>query len=131
LFAEFYPRTLTAVLFFALAMLVLFNGKIDPLKKRILFIVFMASCMVSHYSTTYIFFFIMLGTFIGSEILSKKYMVKKVVSLTITILFFALIFFWYSQVTEAAFNSGVRFIENTLSNLNKFFVEEMRSHFQN
>jgi len=127
LFAEFYPRTLTAVLFFALAMLVLFNDKIDPLKKRILFIVFMASCMVSHYSTTYLFFFIMLGTSIGLEILSKKYTVKKVVSLTITILFFALIFFWYSQVTEAAFNSGVRFIENTLSNLNKFFIEEMRS----
>ena len=127
LFAEFYPRTFTAVLFLALAMLVLFNDKIDPLKKRILFIVFMASCMVSHYATTYIFFFIMLGTFIGLKILSKKYTVKKVVSLTITILFFALIFFWYSQVTEAAFNSGVRFIGNTLSNLNKFFVEEMRS----
>jgi uncharacterized membrane protein len=42
-------------------------------------------------------------------------------------LFFAFIFFWYSQVTEAAFNTGVGFIENTLSNLNKFFVEEMRS----
>ena len=127
LFAEFYPRTLTAVLFFALTMLVLFNDNIDPLKKRILFIVFMVSCMVSHYATTYIFFFIMLGTFIGLEILSKKYTFKKVISLTITILFFAFIIFWYSQVTEAAFNSGVRFIENTFTNLNKFFVEEMRS----
>jgi uncharacterized membrane protein len=122
-----HARTNTAILFFALAMMVLFSDKIDPLKKRILFIVFMASCMVSHYSTTYIFFFIMLGTFIGVEMLSKKYTVKKVVSLTITILFFAFIFFWYSQVTEAAFNSGVSFVENTLSNLNKFFVEEMRS----
>jgi uncharacterized membrane protein len=48
-------------------MMTLFNDKIDPLKRRILFIVFMASCMVSHYSTTYIFFFIMLGTFVGIE----------------------------------------------------------------
>ena len=127
LLTPLHARTNTAILFFALAMMVLFSDKIDPLKKRILFIVFMASCMVSHYSTTYIFFFIMLGTFIGVEILSKKYTVKKVVSLTITILFFAFIFFWYSQVTEAAFNSGVRFIENTFTNLNKFFVEEMRS----
>ena len=126
LFAEFYPRTLTAVLFFALAMLVLFNDKIDPLKKRILFIVFMASCMVSHYATTYIFFFIMLGAFVGVEILSKKYSIKKVVSLTIVVLFFAFIFFWYSQVTETAFNAGVGFIENTLSNLNRFFIEESR-----
>lgn len=127
LLAEFYSRTVTALLFFALAMLVIFNDKIDSLKKRILFIVFMASSMVSHYSTTYIFFFIMLGTSIGLEILSKKYTVKKVVSLTTTILFFVLIFLWYSQVTEVAFNYGVLFIENTLSNLNKFFVEEMRS----
>ena len=127
LMTPLHARTNMAILFFALAMMVLFNDKIDPLKKRILFIVFMASCMVSHYSSTYIFFFILLGTFIGMEILLKKYTFKKVISLTIVILFFALIFFWYSQVTEAAFNSGVRFIENTFTNLNKFFVEEMRS----
>ena len=119
-------RTCIAVMFFALAMMTLFNDKIDPLKKKILFIVFIASCMVSHYSTTYIFFFIMLGAFIGMEIVSKKYTVKKVVSLTIVILFFSMVFFWYSQITEAAFNAGVGFIENTLSNLNRFFVEESR-----
>lgn len=127
LLTPLHARTNTAILFFALAMMVLFSDKIDPLKKGILFIIFMASCMISHYSTTYIFFFILLGTFIGVEILSKKYTLKKVVSLTIVILFFSMVFFWYSQVTEAAFNSGVRFIENTFTNLNKFFVEEMRS----
>jgi uncharacterized membrane protein len=119
-------RTNIAVFFFGLAMMTLFSDKIDPVKKRILFIVFMASCMVSHYSTTYIFFFVMVGTFIGMEMLSKKYAIKKIISLTIVILFFASIFFWYSQVTEAAFNAGVGFIENTFTNLNKFFVEEMR-----
>ena len=123
---EYNARTNTAILFFALAMMTLFNDKIDPLKKRILFIVFMASCMVSHYSTAYIFFFIMLGTFVGIEILSKKYTLKKVISLTVVILFFAFIFFWYSQVTETAFNSGVVFIENTFTNLNRFFIEESR-----
>jgi len=127
LLTPLHARTNTAILFFALAMMVLFIDKIDLLKKMILFIIFTASCMVSHYSTTYLFFCILLGTFIGVEMLSKKYTVKKVVSLTIMILFFAFIFFWYSQVTEAAFNSGVRFIETTFTNLNKFFVEEMRS----
>jgi len=127
LYTALDSRTNTAILFFALAMMTLFNDKIDPLKKRVLFIVFMASCMVSHYSTTYIFFFVMVGTFIGIEMLSKKYTFKKVISLTIVILFFAFIFFWYSQVTERAFNEGIRFVEDTLSNLNKFFIEEMRS----
>ena len=126
LFTELYSRTNTAILFFALAMMILFNDKIDPLKKRILFIVFMASCVVSHYSTAYTFFFIMLGTFVGMEIMSKKYTFKKIVSLTIVTLFFALIFFWYSQVTEEPFNAGVRFIEATFSNLNMFYIEELR-----
>ena len=126
LWTTFHARANTAMLFFALAMIALFNDKIDPLKKRILFIVFMASCMVSHYSTTYIFFFVMLGTFSGMEILSKRYTFKKVISLTIVILFFALIFFWYSQVTETAFNAGVGFIENTFKNLHGFFVLESR-----
>ena len=126
LWTTFHARTNTAILFFALAMMTLFNDKIDPLRKRILFIVFMASCMVSHYSSTYIFFFIMVGMFIGIEMLSKKYTFKKVVSLTIVVLFFSMIFFWYSQVTETAFNAGVVFIETTLSNLNRFFIEEAR-----
>ena len=127
LWTEVNARTNIAILFFVLAMMMLFNERIDPLKKRILFIIFMASCMVSHYSTTYIFFFIALGVFMGMEILSKKYTFKKVVSLTIVMLFFSMIFFWYSQVTEAAFNAGVNFIGNTISDLNKFFVEESRS----
>jgi uncharacterized membrane protein len=42
------------------------------------------------------------------------------------LLFFAFIFFWYSQVTETAFNSGVCYIENTLTRLNLFFILESR-----
>lgn len=119
-------RMSIALLFFALAMMTLFSDKIEPLRKRMLFIIFMASCMVSHYSTTYIFFFIIVGAFVGIEILPKKYTVKKVISLTIVLLFFALIFIWYSQVTETAFNCGVSFVESTLSELNRFFIEESR-----
>ena len=124
---ELNARASIAMLFFAFAMMTLFNDRIEPLRKRFLFIIFMASCMVSHYSTTYIFFFIMIGTFIGIEALSRKYTFKKVISLTLVVLFFAMIFFWYSQVTETAFNHGIRFIEDTLSSLNELFLEESRS----
>ncbi|MCK4528288.1 DUF2206 domain-containing protein, partial [candidate division WOR-3 bacterium] len=71
-------------------------------------------------------FFIMVGTVIGIEILSIKYTFKKVVSLTIVLLFFSMIFFWYSQVTETAFSAGVGFIEKTFINLHEFFVLESR-----
>ena len=120
-------RTNVAIFFVALAVMVFFNDKIDPLKRRTLFIVFMLSVVVSHYSTTYLFFFIMLVAFVGVEILSKKYTFKKLISLTLVILFFAFIFFWYSQVTETAFNVGVGFVEETLINLNRFFIEESRA----
>jgi len=120
------PRTNVAIFFVALAVMVFFTDKIDPLKRGILFIVFMLSIVVSHYSTTYIFFFIMLFSWSGAEILSKRWAFKKSITLTIVLLFFAFIFFWYSQVTEAAFKSGVTFVENTFLNLNKFFIEELR-----
>ena len=126
LWTAYNARANIAMFFFAFAMMALFSDKIDPQKKRFLFIVFMASCMVSHYSTTYIFFFVMVGMFIGIEILSKKYNFKKIVSLTMLILFFSMIFFWYSQVTETAFNAGVGFIETTFKNLHEFFILESR-----
>ena len=124
LWTEFHARTNTAILFFALAMMVFFNDKIEPLKKRILFIVFIASCMLSHYSTTYIFFFLMLVTFLAIEALSRKYTLKKSVSLTSLLLFFALIFSWYSQVTETSFNKTVSFVKNSLISLQDFFIIE-------
>lgn len=126
IFATGGARTNIAIFFLALSMMILFNDKMDPLKKKILSIIFMASCVISHYSTTYIFFFILFGTFIGMTILSKKYRLKKVLSLRMVLLFFSLIFFWYSQVIGTAFIAGTEFISNTIINLHKLFVEELR-----
>lgn len=133
MFQEFFlyvamnPRTSMAILFFALAMMILFNNKMDPIKRRILFIVFIASGVLSHYATTYIFFFIMLGACIGLEMLSKKYTFKKVINLTTIILFFTMLFFWYSQVMETTFDGAVKFIESSFANLNTMFIEESRT----
>jgi len=127
IYTEFNPRTTIAILFFALAMMVLFNDKIDLMKKRILFIVFVASSIVSHYSTTYIFFLILVAAFIGMKILSLKYKINELLSSTMLLLFFALIFMWYSQVTESAFTSGVDFIDTTVRSLNNMFIKEMRT----
>lgn len=120
-------RTVLAVFFFALAIMVLFNDGIDTLKKRILFMTFMASGIVSHYSTTYLFFFIILTSWLLMEIFVKIYTFKKIISITLVFLFFGLIFFWYSQITVAAFNTGVQFFGETFLNLNEFFVAESHS----
>ena len=120
------PRTNIAIFFAALAVMVFFNDKIDPLKKRFLFIIFILSVVVSHYSTTYIFFFTILFTWFVVEMFSKRHTLNKKITLTIVLLFFAFIFFWYSQVTETAFNAGVGYIEDTFLSLNEFFLEESR-----
>jgi len=123
--APISPRTNIAIFFAALAVMVFFNDKIDPLKRRFLFILFILSVVVSHYTTAYIFFFVILFTWFVVEIFSKRYAFNKQITLTIVLLFFCFIFFWYSQVTETAFNTGVSYIESTFSNLNNLFVEEL------
>jgi uncharacterized membrane protein len=120
------PRTIIAIFFAALAVMVFFNDRIDPLKRRFLFIIFMLSVVVSHYSTAYLFFFIILFTWFAGEIFAKKLLFDKKITLTVVLLFLAFIFFWYSQITTVPFNAGIRYFENTFLSLNDFFVEELR-----
>ena len=120
------PRTDLAIFFAALAVMVFFNDKIDPLKRRFLFIIFIFSVVVSHYSTAYLFFFMILFTWFVVEIFLKNYTLNKNITLTGVLLFFTFIFFWYSHITEVPFNAGVRYFEDTFLNLNKFFLEELR-----
>ena len=117
-----------AMLFFVLAIMIYFDRKMDNLSKKILFIIFMISVIVSHYTTAYIFFIVLLMLKFAS--LSKSFFgferTKKAVSATIIVIFAALIFSWYSQLTEVPFNNGVVFIDRTFSNLGMLFVEETR-----
>jgi len=64
-------RTNLGILFFSLTIMILFLKELNPLGKRILFVIFAASCTASHYSSTYLFFFILLATWIGMEIISS------------------------------------------------------------
>jgi uncharacterized membrane protein len=144
-------RSNIAVLFFALAIMVLFHDGIGGFAKRAFFIIFAASCIVSHYSTSYIFLFILLLTWVGMQILStivsrKKRaglsdgqigggpaessaavaevavprpppVIERGITITMVVLFFAMVFFWYSQVTGVAFTDGVNFVKASLTNL--------------
>ena len=129
-----HARTNTAILFVALALLALFHEKIHPVTGKAFFVLFLTATIVSHYSTTYVLFFVLLIAFIGSAIykfilqensLRKRHRYR--VTGVSTILFFALIFIWYSYVIEVPFNSGVRFISATIQSLHDFFVLESRN----
>ena len=126
IWTEYNARTSLAVFFIALLLMVLFNDGIDKLKKKVLIILFMISCITSHYATTYIFFFLLSSTFIIMKIFSMKYPIKNQISSTFIILFFAIIFFWYSLMTDKAFYSGVNFVESTYMNLENFLIGSSR-----
>jgi len=127
-----------AVLFFILAIMVLFCDDITGVAKRGLFVIFAASCILSHYSTTYIFFFLLLFTWLGMEILplivSRKGNTavlaapnRRGITITIVALFFVMLFYWYSQVIGTPFRSGIGFIQNSFVSLHQLFILESRA----
>jgi uncharacterized membrane protein len=143
IFTAMNARTSLAILFFGLAILTLFT-KFNDMKKSIIFIILFSSCIVSHYSTSFIFFFILLGTVMINEIISlriktedknsktkinftKRKISKTKISFTVVLLFFCILFLWYSQLTGQAFDSGVNFIVKSLHTMNNIFVQESKS----
>ncbi len=62
-------RTNIAILLFCMAVMALFHERLDDWHKRLLFVLFIASSVVSHYSSTYIFFFILLLTFVAAGVI--------------------------------------------------------------
>ncbi|MDD5093332.1 MAG: DUF2206 domain-containing protein [Dehalococcoidia bacterium] len=64
-------RTTIAILFFALSVMVLFHEGLSDFAKKLLFIIFVASCLVSHYSTSYILLAVLLLTWLGISVVSR------------------------------------------------------------
>lgn len=119
-------RQEVALLFFALTMIVLFDDKLDKLDKKILLLIFMISMIFSHYTTAYIFLFIMLSTWLiimrtKNIFRESRYIIAGIVALCSII-----IFFWYSQITTESFNGGVHFIKGTIDSLKDIFIAEAR-----
>jgi len=123
-------RQLIALLLFSLTILVFFEDKIDRLNKKILFIVFMVSVIVSHYSTAYLFFILIFLYWFASnsrEIKLKSTETKsKNITTVIIVLFFVSIFFWYGQTTGTPFNKAILFVENNLMNLVHLSMEGLK-----
>jgi len=146
-------RTNLAILFFALAIMVLFNDNIREFAKRALFIVFAVSVITSHYSSSYIFLFLLLATFLGMKLVPRFLsrgkelkassqnplvrrdkspnksppLLKQPITITLVMLVGTILFLWYSQLTSSpAFDSAVYFAYETFTNLQDFFMLEMR-----
>ena len=149
-------RTNVAILFFALSIMVLLHSEISDLNKKVIFIVFILSCIFSHYSTTYISFIVFLITWVCMQLIYRLILylrrsdvkkvslkdVRNIIDFTtqsvasrfskpyfskgILAIFFVVLFFWYSQVTGVAFNRGIGFIAETINSMQNFFIMESR-----
>lgn len=123
-------RSEIAILFFALSLMIFFEMDLDKCSSTIYFILFTIMVVLSHYSTSYIFFimFFMLCLIqmLIKSIYITKFDVRFNVSLPWLILLFAVIFLWYSQITNTTFSSGVFFVKNTLESLCDMFIMESR-----
>lgn len=116
-----------AMSFFALAIMVFFDDEIDKVNKKILFIILIIAVILSHYATAYIFFGLMLFSWLITTSIKYISKIKFEINLSsiVVLLSFAIIFLWYSQITATSFDDLIHFVNNTFITLNNIFVGEV------
>jgi len=128
LFTVANPRTNIAILFCALTFFVVFCDRLNIAQKGLLSTIFLASITVSHYSTAYIFCFIILFAIIGTWFVRRKFQFPVSINPLLGIIFFAFIFLWYYQITEGGlFQRGVTFVEKIATNMDTLFSSEYQT----
>jgi uncharacterized membrane protein len=125
-------RQIISLTLFILAILVLFDSEINKLSaKRILFLIFMISVIVSHYSTAFLFFILIFLYWFVTYLRNIRFEIAEIRSRNITtgtvILCSAFLFFWYSQITTVPFSNFVIFIKHNFMNLANLSLESFIS----
>ena len=105
-----------AILFFFLAVMVLFATDINKNTKKILFLIFMSSVVVSHYTTAYISFVLVLPVllmpFFKGLLIDKK---LKFTNFDIIILLSLFILVWYVLFAKVQASAGAQVLQSTIS----------------
>jgi uncharacterized membrane protein len=90
-------REMVGELFFVVAILTLVDRSMSSRERRILFIIFSAALVVSHYTLSYLFLFYIISTFIILHMRGKS----KVLSLGLVLILIATTFSWNIYVSDA------------------------------
>lgn len=108
-------KQMVAELFYILLFLVLLNKKIKPVKKTICFIIFSTALVVSHYSTAYIFMFLIFFAMLSLFFLKNK---TRSITAGLVVLFFVIQFAWYIYVSGSGpFNEFISYVNFMFRNL--------------
>jgi uncharacterized membrane protein len=109
-------RQIVAVFFLVLSVLVLLDKTMATRKRKLLFVVFGAALVVSHYSTMYLYLGLILSTYAILRIKGKN---NKVLNDPIVLLLCSFGFMWYA-FTEAPLATLVNFVSRVYS---RFFQD--------
>ncbi len=109
-------RQEVAILFFFLAIMVLFIDGISRRKKKILFIILLASVMVSHYTTAYVSYALILPI-LAFPFLKEVYINRKIkfTNFDVIILSGLFILAWYILFAGVQANAGSQVIQTTIA----------------
>lgn len=119
-----------AQLFYVSLFLLLFKKDISAAKRNVLFIIFSAGLVISHYALTYIFLLTILFAFLILALLNyrrtDRFSTSKI-PLTLVLIFLTITFSWYIFVNSSeTFNLLNEEVNTVTSNLDEFFNPESR-----
>lgn len=105
-----------AVLFFFLTILVVFDSQMEKSGRKILIVLFILSTLISHYSTAYVAFLVILPIlllpFLKNLVKGRKLVFTNMDVIIISLLFITM---WYLLVAKVQFASGVQVLGKTVS----------------
>ena len=116
-------RQEVALLLFVLAIFILFTDRIKKEGGVALFLIFSFGTVISHYSTAFIFFFILLATYLAAKYISSlKIESEHRITAPLVIAVFAMILFWDGLVTRITLSAAIQFGIDTLNSINNMLL---------
>ncbi len=105
-----------AILFFFLAFMIIFSSDIDRRSKKVLFLIFMFSLIVSHYTTAYVAFVLVVPILV-LPFLKGLFKDRKLVFTNFDIILLSLIFIaiWYIMYAHIQVNAGTQVVQTTIA----------------
>lgn len=113
-------RQMIAEVFFALLILLIVEDRIALRKRKLLFAIFGAALIVSHYALSYIFMFYLLLTFLLLSLLKHSNIkLGKLLDGKLILLFISMIAFWYIFVAPITFWELTKVVSNIYNSIIK------------
>ncbi|WP_181391672.1 DUF2206 domain-containing protein [Methanospirillum lacunae] len=119
-------RTVIAILFFGLSLMVLCSKEIEYSKIKLLIIIFSIIIIFSHYSTSYIHLVLYVGVALLSYFIKNNQKYHSPITIATILFLFTFMYFWFSIITKGAFNGAISVLNNVFI-IDTFLSENTRA----